>query len=100
MKNYAAMTAMTTAEIKARIRELSIVLDGDPCSDAWDAAYSEYNALNAVLDERYREESQADFDAFYAEHIEGKSWEEIDPDDWDYYSDWHKDMYGFRPHKI
>ena len=91
---------MTNEAINARIRELSDVLNGDPCTDAWDAAYSEYSKLNAVLDERYREENQAEFDAFYAEHIEGKSREEIDPEDWQFYSDWHKDMYGFRPNRI
>ena len=97
MMTFEAINAMTTADIKTRIRELSDILNGDPCSDAWDAAYSEYGRLNAVLDERYREENEADFNAFYVEHIEGKSWEEIDSEDWQFYSDWHKDMYGFRP---
>jgi hypothetical protein len=26
--------------------------------------------------------------------------EEIDPKAWDFYSDWHKDMYGYRPRTI
>ena len=94
------MMTMTTDAIRARIRELSDILNGDPCSDAWDAAYAEYGELNAVLDERYRADNQSAFDAFYAEHIEGKSWEEIDPEAWGFYSDWHKDMYGFRPKSI
>lgn len=90
----------TNDDLKQRIRELSYVLETCVSADVWDEAYSEYSKLNAILDERYREENQADFDAFYAEHIEGKSWEEIDPEDWDYYSDWHKDMYGYRPRHI
>ena len=90
---------MTNAEINARIRELSAILDSG-INDNWDEAYSEYCKLNAILDERYREENQPAFDAFYAEHIKGKSWEEIDPEAWDCYSDWHKDMYGFRPKSI
>jgi hypothetical protein len=97
MTNY---NTMTTEAIKQRVRELMKVLDTQSMDDAWDKAYKEYNMLNYILDERYREENQADFDAFYKEHIEGKSWEEIDPDDWGFYSDWHKDMYGFRPRHI
>ena len=100
MMTFEAIRNMTTADIKSRIHKLSNVLDGDCTTDAWDEAYNEYGRLNAVLDERYREENQAAFDAFYAEHIEGKSWEEIDPEDWGFYSDWHKDMYGFRPKSI
>lgn len=100
MMTFATANAMTSADIKARIRELSAVLDGDPCCDAWDVAYKEYGIFNAVLDERYREENQSEFDAFYKKHIEGKTWEEIDPDAWQCYSDWHKDMYGFRPKSI
>ena len=94
------MQTMTTSEINARVRELSSILYGDCTTEAWDEAYKEYFKLNSILDERYREENQAAFDAFYAEHIEGKSWEEIDPEDWQWYSDWHKDMYGFRPKSI
>lgn len=97
MKNF---VTMSTNEIRQRIRELSFILEGDCTTDAWDDAYKEYNKLNYILDERYREENQTAFDAFYAEHIKGKEWDEIDPEDWQFYSDWHKDMYGFRPHYI
>lgn len=97
MKNY---NTMTDAEISTRIRELNIVLLGDCTTKAWDDAYIEYGKLRAIQDERYRERNQADFDAFYAKHIEGKSWEEINPEDWSFYSDWHKDMYGYRPRHI
>ena len=97
MKKY---RAMTTEAINKRIRELSNILDSNPCDERWDAAYDEYNDLNAILNERYRAENQAKFDAFYKKHIEGKKWEEIDPEAWDFYSDWHKDMYGYRPKAI
>lgn len=97
MMTFDAIRAMTTEDIKSRVRELSYVLDACVSGDDWDRAYTEYGRLNAVLDERYREENQAEFDAFYEKHIKGKQWEEIDPDAWQCYSDWHKDMYGFRP---
>lgn len=108
MKNFETMTyeeimtTIPTEEIRQRIRQLTEILDATmyESGKVWHKAYSEYEELNAILDERYREENQAAFNAFYAEHIEGKSWEEIDPENWQFYSDWHKDMYGFRPKSI
>lgn len=99
MMTYAAMTAMTNAEISARISELSNALYFAAGSE-WDELYKEYVNLTDIFDERYREEQQAEFDAFYAKYIEGRKWEEIDPEAWQCYSDWHKDMYGFRPKHI
>ena len=96
MKKY---RAMSDEAIEKRIRELSDILDYG-FGDKWDEAYSEYCDLRAVQDERYREENQADFDAFYKKYIEGKRWEDINPDTWSTYSDWHKDMYGFRPRHV
>ena len=90
---------MTNDEINKRMRELSNILDYG-ISDGWEKAYDEYFLLSAIMDERYRMENQEKFDAFYNEHIKGKSWEEIHPQDWQYYSDWHKDMYGFRPRHV
>lgn len=92
---------MTSKELNSRLTELSRILNTtQPSSDEWDKAYNEYSKLTVILDEKYREENADSFNAFYAEHIEGKSWEEINPQDWDFYSDWHKDMYGYRPHSI
>lgn len=96
MKKY---RAMSNDAIAKRIRELSDILDYG-YGDKWDEAYAEYCDLRAVQDERYREENQSKFDAFYKKHIEGKQWEDIEPDVWDFYSDWHKDMYGFRPRSV
>lgn len=100
MMTYEEMTAMTNAEISARISELDCVLMGDCTSEAWEKAYKERFQITDILNERYREENQTAFDAFYDKHIKGRSWEEIDPEAWQCYSDWHKDMYGFRPKHI
>lgn len=97
MMNY---NDMSTESIKRRMDELTALLESPIDPEAWHEYYKEYSKLGAILDERYREENQSAFDAFYAKHIEGKSWEEIDPEAWDLYSDWHKDMYGFRPHHV
>lgn len=93
MKNY---KNMSDSEIKARINELIPILEGYTDGN-WNEAYNEYSRLNAILDERYRERNQADFNAYYKEHIESRTWEEIDAEHWSFYSDWHKDMYGYRP---
>jgi hypothetical protein len=100
MKTWEEIRSMTSEEIKSRLDELSDILQFGCFGDNWDEAYKEYSRYSAVLDERYREENQSAFDAFYKEHIEGKAWEEIDGDTWQTYSDWHKDMYGFRPKHI
>lgn len=92
---------LTSKEINNRLTELSLILNStSPSSDEWDKTYNEYNKLTVVLDERYREENAEAFNAYYKEHIEGKTWDNIDPNHWDFYSDWHKDMYGYRPHII
>ena len=96
MKN---LESMTNAQINERISVLSNILNG-AMGENWDKAYKEYSKLTAVLDERYRAENQTAFNAFYEKHIKGKRWEEINQADWDFYSDWHKDMYGYRPRTI
>ena len=97
MKTY---NQMTDSEITVRLCELSEILNYSNMDGDWDKAYAEYSQLMEVQNERYREKNQSAFNAFYADHINGKKWEEINPEDWDFYSDWHKDMYGFRPHII
>lgn len=51
-------------------------------------------------DERYRKENEPKIREFFAKHIEGKTWPEIDPETWSFYSDWHKDVFGYRPRNI
>lgn len=82
-----------------RVRELSKMLDamfyGD--DNRWDSTYNEYCMLNSILNERYREENIEVFEEFFYKHIYGKKWNEIEPNILDSYSDWHKDMFGYRP---
>lgn len=56
-------------------------------------------------EERYFAENEPKLKAYFKENFEGKTWEEIRNDEelydcWGYYSDWHKDVYGYRPHDI
>ena len=81
-------------EISKRVDELSRLLD---MSIDWDKNYDEYCMLNSILDERYREENIEAFEKFFFKHIYAKEWNEIDPEILQSYSDWHKDMFGYRP---
>jgi hypothetical protein len=48
----------------------------------------------------YREKNEPLIREFFAKNIEGKAWAEIEPETWEWYSDWHKDVFGYRPHGI
>lgn len=51
-------------------------------------------------DARYRAENEPKIREFFAKYIEGREWKEIDPETMQFYSDWHKDVFGYRPHGI
>lgn len=51
-------------------------------------------------EDSYRAENEPKLRAYFAEHFADKTWEEIDGDEWSWYSDWHKDVFGYRPHGI
>ena len=57
-----------------------------------------YERLDAELQRQYYEENVDKLWAFYREHLENNP--DADGYDWDYFSDWHKDVYGFRPHYL
>lgn len=84
---------MTNEQVK-RFQELTRMMMLDICTKA---AESEYWMLSNLEHEEYRKENEPKLIQFYKEHIEGKKWEDIRQEDWDWYSDWHKDVYGFRP---
>ena len=85
---------LSDKELNARIDELSYLLDR---SIDWDDNYAEYCMINNILENRYREENMEAFEKFFFEHIYGKEWNQIDGETLDWYSDWHKDMFGYRP---
>ena len=85
---------LSNKELNARIDELSYFLDR---SIDWDKNYDEYCMINSILDNRYREENMEAFEKFFFKHIYGKEWNQIDGEILDSYSDWHKDMFGYRP---
>lgn len=71
----------------------------------WDVYYDAYCLIREVENDEYREENEDKVRAFFEEYFEGKTWAEIrnNPelyDAWGFYSDWHKDCFGYRPHDI
>lgn len=83
--------AMSKEDRQALYERLNRILTRQECDMEWDEAYEIYNTLRYIEDEEYREKNMAEFKAYEARMNE--------PDfDWDYYSDWHKDMFGYRPH--
>lgn len=55
--------------------------------------------------DKYFEEQEPKLRSYFSKYFEGKEWEEIRQDEelyerWGSYSDWHKDVYGFRPRAI
>ena len=81
-----------TNEMKLRKQAIEAEMeDGDFTN------YDEWANLCATEREEYREQELPEITKYFEEHIKGKSWGEIDRDRWDWYSDWHKDVFGFRP---
>ena len=88
--SYEDVKAMSKEERRALREEAESILDRQDM-DNWDAPYACYCTINAVEDDEYREANMAEFKAYEAKMGQ--------PDfDWDFYSDWHKDMFGYRPH--
>ena len=68
----------------------------------WDMPWGGSDKLEKVVDELNRhaelkaesDNEKAELRKFFDEHMEN-GW---DDEDWSWYSDWHKDLYGYHPH--
>jgi hypothetical protein len=90
-----------TKEERSELESLCKTLDTVPCgTPEWDKAYDRYCELRAKEREEYKASHIDDLRRFYDEHIAGRDWSEIDPEAWDWYSDYHKDVFGYRPKTI
>ncbi|MBR4432324.1 MAG: hypothetical protein IKS76_03870 [Paludibacteraceae bacterium] len=77
----------------------------DFVGDDWDYYYGIYTTVCAVEDDEFRAENEDKVRAIFKKYFEGKTIDEIrnDPelyDRWGYYSDYHKDCFGYRPHGV
>lgn len=69
------------------------------------AVTNAYWMVSGEMDRRYKEENEPKVMAYFNEYFKGRTWDEIRNneelyDRWGFYSDWHKDVYGYRPHDI
>lgn len=95
---YEMVKIMTSEQRKAVKEKAESIMykyfysdDNTVSKDEKDEAYDIYCTINDIEDDEYRDENMAAFKEYAARMDE--------PDfDWDYYSDWHKDMFGYRPH--
>lgn len=81
-------TSMADDAVEAIQKRIERKMDADTATDIEEGIYWD---IQHYWDEKYYYDN---IDAFneYRSHMG-------EPDfDWDFYSDWHKDMYGFRPH--
>ena len=81
-----------TNEMKLRKQAIEAEMDEGDMTN-----FDEWEELCAIEQEEYRERALPEITKYFEEYIKGKSLEEIDSDRWDWYSDWHKDVFGFRP---
>ena len=82
------LIAMGDDAINAIEKRLTAKMDARTATEDEKELYWE---ISAYYDNKYYYDNIDAFDE-YRSHMD-------EPDfDWDFYSDWHKDMYGFRPH--
>lgn len=88
-----------TDKQKTRLKELEekMAKSWYFCDEFTEDDYEEYLVLDGIRHKEYREKNEPEITEYFEKHIKGKSWNEIDQDRWDFYSDWHKDVYGYRP---
>ena len=81
-----------TKEQKARMEAIEEELEmGDMTN------YDEWFNLDYLAHSEYVEKQLPELERYFNNHIKDKSINEIEPERWDWYSDWHKDVFGFRP---
>ena len=56
-------------------------------------------------EDKYREENEPKVREIFEKYFQGRTWEEIKNNEelyerWGFYSDYHKDVFGYRPHDI
>ena len=59
--------------------------------------YDEWSTLNDMEHAEYAQEQLPELERYFNTYIKGKSVNELGIERWDLYSDWHKDVFGFRP---
>lgn len=84
------MTSEQKARMKAIEKELRF---GDMTN------YDEWVTLDNMEHAEYAQEQLPELECYFNTYIKGRSISEIEPERWDFYSDWHKDVFRVRPHQ-
>lgn len=80
-----------TKEQKARMKAIEEELEmGDMTN------YDEWATLDEIEHAEYAQGQLPKLERYFNIYIKGKSIGEIEPEHWDWYSDWHEDVFGFR----
>ena len=96
-KSMDSIRKMSDEEIRDAIRVLDSHLQLHSNDELFSPIYAVYLSYITVEQERYISENEEEFNKFYVNNINGKRYDEIEPEMLDWYSDWHKDMFGYRP---
>lgn len=88
--------AFEVAEVEDIIAERAYI--DYEAEEARDAEERAYWARIEEEERAYYERNYKPFQAWAEEHIYNKCYDEITPEDYSLFSDWHKDLFGVRPH--
>ena len=69
----------------------------DDAYDVWKRARARYDIVANESHERYVEANIDEFREYQKRYLERVALGVATPEEGDFYSDWHKDIYGFRP---
>ena len=81
-----------TNEQRARMLEIEAEMNNGDLSN-----YNEWEKLDTLANEEYAKKELPKITKYFNEYIKGKNRKDINDDLWYFYSDWHKDVFGFRP---
>ena len=90
-----------TEQRKIRKAELERMMDNyDLPREERSKAYEEWSDICYEEQCEYAKKAYPDLKAYYEKYIAGKTWEEVDGPTFDFYSDYFKDVFGYRPRQI
>ena len=103
LKNCSPIHEVRVYDLYISLYELGYVKNVDDFIEYMKDTDLFYNA--AEEEEKFSRENQPKVREYFEKYFEGKTWEDISQSEelierWDFYSDWHKDAYGYRPHGI
>lgn len=86
-----------TADIQRRLDEIQEELNKVISFDKKQRLEKDYNILSNILT---NDRSIKDYEKllkFYKKYIKGKKLDKINPEDWEFYKDFHEEVLGFKP---